>query len=420
MMRPTGTSALQGAEDVSRTMKIGIAWKIGSTFGWGVYGTQIALNLIAGGRGTPVLMEAPAALDLSPVEERLLAPTLAAAYQLQQRMQASYLGGSIYAPMDVLHALGNNAEHVLASTAERPRGNRNHGLIFFEDPRFGGDALERLQAFHTVIAGSTWNGRILEEHGLDNVRVRLQGIDPSVFHPAPANGLLKDRFVIFAGGKLEFRKGQDIVAAAVRRFRQRHPETLLIAAWHNHWPKSDGVRHLAASPHLDAAPETGADGRLMIQEWLAANGLPPDAALVVPEARPGQLARLMREADVGLFPNRCEGGTNLVAMECMACGVPCILSANTGHLDIIADGACLPLSRQDAVVAPVPDVSTRDWGESSIDEILERLEDVHSDRERARMVGRRGAAFMTGFSWATRAGALFDLLIPAASSAPRT
>ena len=30
-----------------------------------------------------------------------------------------------------------------------------------------------------------------------------------------------------------------------------------------------------------------------------------------------QMAAILRDMDVGLFPNRCEGGTNLVAMEAM-------------------------------------------------------------------------------------------------------
>ena len=44
------------------------------------------------------------------------------------------------------------------------------------------------------------------------------------------------------------------------------------------------------------------------------------------------MGAVMQEADVALFPNRCEGGNNLVALEAIASGVPTILSANTGHL----------------------------------------------------------------------------------------
>ena len=51
---------------------------------------------------------------------------------------------------------------------------------------------------------------------------------------------------------------------------------------------------------------------------------------------------LLKQADLAVFPNRCEGGTNLVAMEAIACGVPTVLSANSGHLDLLRPG-CLQL-----------------------------------------------------------------------------
>src|SRR3546814_10727981 len=81
----------------------------------------------------------------------------------------------------------------------------------------------------------------------------------------------------------------------------------------------------------------------------------------------------MREADVALFPNRAEGVTNLVAMEAMACGVPTILSANTGHLDIVAEGACIPLRRQRPVVVDDRYLGTGGWGESDVEEMVEAL-----------------------------------------------
>ena len=37
------------------------------------------------------------------------------------------------------------------------------------------------------------------------------------------------------GGKLEMRKGQDIIIRAFRLFSQRVPEAVLVTAWHNPW-----------------------------------------------------------------------------------------------------------------------------------------------------------------------------------------
>ena len=129
----------------------------------------------------------------------------------------------------------------------------------------------------------------------------------------------------------------------------------------------------------------------------AANGIRPDQFLdlgVVPNAL---LAPILREADAAIFPNRCEGGTNLVAMEAMACGVPTILSANTGHLDLLRDGAALALTDQ----RPIP--SAPGWRESSIEEILAALETLYTDRAKARQVGTAGARLLSGLTWAKTA-----------------
>src|SRR3546814_16138379 len=84
-------------------------------------------------------------------------------------------------------------------------------------------------------------------------------------------------------------------------------------------------------------------------------------------------------------------------MEAMACGVPTILSANTGHLDIVAEGACIPLRRQRPVVVDDRYLGTGGWGESDVEEMVEALETVWRDRERARAIGAAGAEFMGRF-----------------------
>jgi glycosyltransferase involved in cell wall biosynthesis len=80
----------------------------------------------------------------------------------------------------------------------------------------------------------------------------LQGIDPTLFHPAPKSGLFKDRFVVFSGGKIEYRKGQDLVLLVFRVFLVRHPEVLLVTAWHGSWPEL--ALSLAANTRIAPVP----------------------------------------------------------------------------------------------------------------------------------------------------------------------
>jgi glycosyltransferase involved in cell wall biosynthesis len=258
------------------------------------------------------------------------------------------------------------------------------------------------------VTGSTWNERVMRAHGLQNVRTVLQGIDPLLFHPLARPPRSDGRFRVFSGGKLELRKGQDIAVAAFRKFAARHPDAQLVGAWHSPWPKF--ARSIDATGL--AAPVTfGADGKLDAAAWAVANGLRPDQFIDAGQTANALMPQLLRQVDVALFPNRCEGGTNLVAMECMACGVPTILSANTGHLDLIEDGNCYLLAQQGEVPGQVGFGDVPGWGESDVDEAVERLEQVYADREAAGRCGERGAATLAKLTWARTAAGLKAVLL---------
>ncbi|MDQ2101734.1 glycosyltransferase [Azospirillum isscasi] len=138
----------------------------------------------------------------------------------------------------------------------------------------------------------------------------------------------------------------------------------------------------------------GENGKLRIVEWAMANGLPPEGFVDMGFLERHRIPAVLAECHAAIFPNRCEGATNLVAMEAMACGVPVILSANTGHLDLIQDGNCLPLRRQSAVADPTG--RRRHWGESSVEEAVELLETLYTDRAAARSRAEAAQAFLRG------------------------
>lgn len=389
--------------------RIGIAWQIGTEFGWGLYGYHIAKHMIAEQLAIPTLLEPAGHLDLDPIERSMMAGALA--YQpIVSKKLAQQTSSSVPMRIPILHACGNNGDSAFADAGARARGHPNHALVFLESTNIDRSGRAAFSAFDRIVAGSSWNKQILLANGLDDTLISLQGVDRTLFHPAPSSGRFRNRFVIFSGGKLEYRKGQDVVLAAVGAFRQRHPETLLIAVWGNPWPDSPQVRLLSRSKYVDGLPPVNSDGHIDLSSWFGRYNLSHDDVYVLDRVPHSQMARLIREADVGLFPNRCEGGTNLAAMECMAAGIPTILSANTGHLDLISNGVCYPLRRQSPVPSPHRHFGTDGWGESDLDEIMECLETAWRNRDAAKEVGMAGARHMTGFTWSDRIGDLLTQL----------
>jgi glycosyltransferase involved in cell wall biosynthesis len=306
----------------------------------------------------------------------------------------------------VLHALGNRFLGSPLPRAGGRLGRTTCALINFEDPVLP-NAANICGDFRLMITPSRWNEQVLRDQGVTNVATVIQGVDPSVFHPGPRSGVLEGRFAVFSGGKLEHRKAQDLVLLAFRAFAQRHAEALLVTCWHSPWPAI--AQTLNSNP--DVAPVGfGADGKLDTVGWATANGLRPEQFMALDMMPNHQIGRTLREMDVAVFPNRCEGGTNLVAMECMACGLPCIISNNTGHVELIATGGTLPLLRQ----GPLPHRSahTEGWAESDVDEIVEALEYVWANREAAQQRGAAAAQAMAGWSWRQQIGHLAQVLEP--------
>ena len=141
------------------------------------------------------------------------------------------------------------------------------------------------------------------------------------------------------------------------------------------------------------------------------NGLPKEAFIDVGLVPNDLVGQIMREADVVVFPNRCGGGTNVVAMEWMACGIPTVLSANTGHLDLIDGAPSYPLRSQGKVVESARGWGRgQGWGESDVDEVVAALEEVYADREAAQRRGRQAARFMEDWTSERQIGRLLSTI----------
>lgn len=279
------------------------------------------------------------------------------------------------------------------------RGRRNFAYTFFEN-ELTDQAVANAPRFERVFAGCTWCCDRMREKGIDNGVVLLQGVDCALFRPnyVPASD---DRFVIFSGGKLELRKGQDLVLAAFRILQQKYPDIVLVNSWVNQWPAS--LQTMAASKHI-RFELGGGSWHEQMNRLYALNGLDPARITTLPILSHEKMVRAYQLSDIGLFPNRGEGGTNLVMMEYMACGKPVIATYGTGHCDILHEANALLL--RDLKPFRLVDSGGRllaRWVTPSLEEILERVEYAYHHRAEVRRLGLQAAKDMQTLTWARTA-----------------
>ena len=418
-----------------RGATLGIAWQVGGPIGWAILGENLAAHLLELGID-PLPISAVNELGaLRPARARALGPQVARAAALMADAW-QHCGDPVHEklllPFPIVFSLGEDFGQVsrpdefgrfFSSVA---RGNI--GLAFLESAALR-PALAALYD-GPLFVGSAWNAGVVRgATGRRDVHIFTQGVDPLLFHVArpaqaqrgrggehlgggdhesDASSDVRDGvFSVFSGGKLELRKGQDIAVAAFREFsarvRAREPSARLelVTSWHHAWSE---LMDIELALHARSRPGTRSNGTLLLGAWLEEHGVRREEWRNVGVTPHDGMAAVLHSVDVALFPNRCEGGLNLVAMEALACGTPTVLSQNTGHHDLIdavkgAKGSYPIATQRDVVVRG--EATRRDaWGESDVGEIADALEAVYYARADAKQRGRFASQrIRTRFSW---------------------
>lgn len=148
---------------------------------------------------------------------------------------------------------------------------------------------------------------------LGSVRVVANGVDTSIFRPAPSKGLLRrrlglpdDRPVVLSMGNLKPVKGHDVLLEAIQLLGPAAKLMTLVIAGQDF---QNGTLHGWASRHL-----AGVDVRFVGQQ---------DDPLPWYQA-----------ADLFVLPSKWEGMSNAL-LEAMACGLPVIATAAGGNVDAV-------------------------------------------------------------------------------------
>ena len=384
---------------------LGLNWQLGLSTGWGVLGLNVARAMELDGGFKPVPLAQAEPIDCQRSEfEPMVNQLNARVHQVRQMFDAGQ-PGTLRCEFPVLHSLGNNIhlEGLPKQLEVDSEGSVNYAICVFEYDLSNEFTLENAAKFELVFGGCRWNQEVLKEHGVPNTDLFLHGVDSGLFYPRRKKN--QNRFIVFSGGKLEYRKGQDIVVAAFRQFAKRHADAVLATVWNNPW--IDSAESIALGGHVDEELGVDENGCLRIEEWAIRNGISPSQIVDFGTVPNESMPELYSQASVAVFASRCEGGTNMMAMEAMASGVPCILSANTGHLDLMTEDNCYPLLEQTQLTTQNL-TGKEDWRGSNVDELVDALERVYQDRDEANMRSAQGAKFMGDWTWEKRTEPLIE------------
>jgi len=285
------------------------------------------------------------------------------------------------------------------------KGKINVGYTFFERD-LSTEAVNNACFFDLVLAGSSWAVQQLKKQGIQNCDVLVQGIDETLFYPV--ENKQHEGFFIFSGGKFELRKSQDLILKAVSYLQKKYDDIILVNAWVNYWPQS--MFTMSYSPHIKYEYSEG-DWSSIMSHIYEINGLDVEKIITCEIVPHDELRDLFSKTDIGIFPNRSEGGTNLVLMEYMACAKPVIATYCTGHKDVITDKNSLLLENNSIKeYRDENNVHYATWDEPDLNELIEKIEYAYHNRIEIKNLGKQAGVDLAKFTWSHMADNLLSTL----------
>ena len=310
----------------------------------------------------------------------------------------------------------------LRQSLDELKVGRQFGIIFYEYLAKAYEYAPKIEpdSYEAVICGSSWNTKHMRQAGYKKAITVLQGVNSNYYFPRIAPLVNDGKFYIFSGGKLEIRKGQDIVLEAFKLIQDKIPNAILVAGWH--WAMEAALAKqfneikLSSIPWVIEENENGFEIVNILQTAIH-YGINPERVHSVKMMPGHRMAQILQQCHMAVFPNRAEGGTNLVAMEAIAAGLPSVVGYNTGQKDlfkICPDLHEIGLTSDMKIQILDPKTrenTTREWGFHDANELADRILQIYNNYDYYQQLGKKMAIQMSAFSWEKQINLLLDYVI---------
>jgi len=273
------------------------------------------------------------------------------------------------------------------------------GFPIFELDQFNEAEKHHLKYLDAIIVCSEWAKSIVKNQ-IPNAEVYVAplGVDRSIFNPnlEIENTNLKFQHsdkvktVFLNMGKWEVRKGHDILADAFcKAFKEEDEVELWMVnqnpflkeeqekEWHNLYENCEMSTRIRLLPRLNSHQD---------------------------------VATIMSQADVGVFPSRAEGW-NLEALEMMSMGKHLIITDYSAHTEFCnkENSRLIEIEEKEDAHDGIWFHGQGQWasiGDNQIDQLVNHMREIHESREE---VNNSGIETAKKFSWENCAKAITDI-----------
>lgn len=262
------------------------------------------------------------------------------------------------------------------------------GFPFFEKNAFDTITQFHLKNQDLVIVASKWAKEIVERHGQPDVEVVNIGVDP-IFSP-DFNAFKRDKIVFLNIGKIEKRKGHDVLAQYFAEATEGIDDAELWMMWDNPFLKPEETQEWVRNYRSILGQKVKFINRVSLKD----------------------LVNVINEADIGIFLSRAEGW-NMPLLECMACGKDIIATDYSAHTEF------LPIMDGVYKISPVQMEVAHDgrwffgnftWMnlEASKDQIIESIRAVYKRKKEKREININVANHAKSFTWEKTAKGIIE------------
>jgi len=261
------------------------------------------------------------------------------------------------------------------------------GFPVFELDKFSELEKHHLQSLDKIIVCSEWaKGVVEKEVPGSRVDVAPLGVNVSIFKPQEIEP--RSTTVLLNIGKWEIRKGHDILWEAFNEAFNENDDVELWMMNHN--------------PFLDEAQEAEWHN-LYLQSKLGSK------IKILPRVETHlEVAQIMRQADIGVFPSRAEGW-NLEALEMMAMGKYVILTDYSAHTEFASqiNSKLIKIDETESAYDGIWFHGQGEWasiGDSQMEQLVSHMRTLHElnqkeYKENRRNKNERGIVTGEKFSW---------------------